>query len=133
MARLPGIAKRSPDVPSRLAHLAKAESNQALAVALQRGSHVEWSVTVLFYAALHLVEAILAPPVHSKNHLVRDHTVQHHPDLQPIYLHYRELYRRSLDARYNCVMFSVLQVEHLYVTRYEPIKQHLRPLLGFTF
>jgi hypothetical protein len=120
-------------MPSRSDHLAKAESNQRLAIALQGGSQVDWSVTVLFYAALHLIEATLAPHLHSTSHIVRDHNVQHHPDLQPIYQHYRHLYRRSLDARYNCVVFTTLQAQHLYVTRYEPIKQHLRPLLGFTF
>jgi hypothetical protein len=120
-------------VPTRQEHLAKAESNQRLAITFQNGHHVDWSVTVLFYAALHLVEATLAPAVHSTSHAVRNQNIQQDPRLLAIYPHYRELYRRSLDARYDCVVFSTLQAQHLYVTRYEPIKRHLRPLLGFTF
>ncbi len=34
---------------------------------------------------------------------------------------------------YECTPFNILQVQHLYVTHYEPIKRHLQPLLGFTF
>ena len=119
-------------MPSQAEHLAKAESNQRLALAFQNGPHVDWSVTVLFYAALHLVEAALAP-VHSTNHADRNPNIQHDPHLNAIYLYYRELYRRSLDARYDCVVFSTVQAQHLYVTRYAPIKRHLQPLLGFTF
>jgi hypothetical protein len=120
-------------VPTRQEHLAKAESNQRLAIALQNGPHVDWSITVLFYAALHLVEATLAPLDHSKSHVVRDLNIQQNPHLHAIYPYYRELYRRSLDARYDCVAFGPLQAQHLYVTRYEPIKRQLQPLLGFTF
>lgn len=126
-----GDERRSPDVPARHLHLAKAELNQRLAVALQK-SHSDWSVTVLFYAALHLVEATLAPR-HSSSHTDRDYNVQQHPQLRPIYPDYRHLYRRSLDARYDCFNFSPLQAQHLYVTRYEPIKRYLQPLLSFTF
>jgi hypothetical protein len=82
-------------VPSRSEHLAKAESNQRLAIAFQNGPHVDWSVTVLFYAALHLVEAALAP-VHSANHADRNQNIQHDPHLNAIYPYSRELYRLSL-------------------------------------
>ena len=43
------------------------------------------------------------------------------------------VHNTSRRALWDCVTFSVLQVQHLYVTRYEPIKHHLRPLLGFAF
>jgi hypothetical protein len=120
-------------VPARQLHLANAERNQRLAIALQAGPDLEWSVTVLFYAALHLVEATLAPSIHSPNHKARNQTVQLDPRFYPIYLHYRELYYRSLDARYECTPFNVLQVQHLYAAHYQPIKRHLQPLLGFAF
>ena len=120
-------------MPTRQQHLANAERNQRLSIALQTSADVDWAVTVLFYAALHLVEATLAPVVHSPNHKIRNETVQLDPRLRPIHHHYRDLYHRSLDARYDCVPFTTLQAQHLYVTRYEPIKRHLQPLLGFTF
>jgi hypothetical protein len=120
-------------VPARQQHLANAERNQRLSIALQAGPHVEWAVTIMFYAALHLIEATLAPSAHSSNHNARNQTVQFDARFHPIYRHYRELYRRSLDARYECTPFTILQVQHLYATQYEPIKRHLQLLLGFTF
>jgi hypothetical protein len=120
-------------VPSRSQHLAKAETNQRLSLALQSGPNLDWSATVLFYAALHLVEAVLAPHVHSVNHTARFGHVRNHPHLHPIFFHYRELYNVSLQSRYECEALSLAVVKRLYIANYEPIKQHLRPLLGFTF
>jgi hypothetical protein len=120
-------------VPSRQQHLANAESNERLSLALQVGPHMDWSITVLFYAAVHLVEATLAPQMHSANHNARFANIRRHPLLRQIYFQYHELYSRSLDARYDCVSFSVSQVQALYATEYATIKRHLQPILGFTF
>jgi hypothetical protein len=120
-------------VPSRQHHLANAERNQQLSLALCTGPHIDWSVTVLFYAALHLVEAALAPQTHSSNHNARFANIRRHPQLRQIYFQYHELYSRSLDARYDCVSVSVQQFQGLYGTEYATIKRHLQPLLGFTF
>jgi hypothetical protein len=94
---------------------------------------LDWSVTVLFYAALHLVEATLAPQSHSRTHVERDGTIRQHPQLRPIYGHYRELKERSLESRYDCQTFSLLTTQRLYSAEYEAIKNHLRPILGFQF
>jgi hypothetical protein len=120
-------------VPSHQQHLAKAESNQRLSLALQGGPHLDWSVTALFYAALHLVEATLAPHTHSANHNARFTNVRRHPQLRQIYFQYHELYSRSLGARYECVSFSVQDVQMLYSIEYMTIKRHLQPLLGLAF
>jgi hypothetical protein len=120
-------------VPSRLEHLAKAEHNQQLALALQGSANLDWSVTILFYAALHLVEATLAAYTHSANHADRFANVNSDPRLQPMFRHYRRLYDFSLRSRYDCDVFTPQFVQTLYAGRYEPIKRHLQPLLGFTF
>jgi hypothetical protein len=120
-------------VPSRAQHLAKAESNQRLSLALQAGPHPDWSVTVLFYVALHLVEATLAPQVHSANHRDRFENVKLDVRLQAIHAEYRHLYELGLRSRYDCRLFTQAFVQNLYVVEYEPIKRHLQPLLGFTF
>jgi hypothetical protein len=95
--------------------------------------NLDWSVTILFYAALHLVEAALAPQTHSANHAERFTNVRRDPNLRVVYFHYRVLYRVSLQSRYDCRMFNAALVQQLYLTEYEPIKRHLQPLLGFTF
>ena len=90
-------------------------------------------MTVLFYSALHLIEATLAPFAHSRSHSDRFANVNRHQYLQPLYRHYRYLYDASLDARYDCWAVTPADVRRLYLTHYEPIKRHLQPLLGFTF
>lgn len=120
-------------MPSRQQRLANAASNQRLSLVLQAGPHIEWSVTVLFYAALHLVEATLAPQTHSANRNARFANVKRHPQLRQIYFQYHELYIRSLDARYDCVPFTLHQAQSLYTVEFASIKRHLQPLLGFTF
>jgi hypothetical protein len=42
------------------AHVARAESNEALATSLEADGEYNWAVTVAFYAALHWVSALLA-------------------------------------------------------------------------
>ena len=133
MAGLRGGEVRRPDVPSRQDHLAKAESNQLLSIALQDSPNADWSVTVLFYAALHLVEATLAPHTHSPNHKDRFANIRRDPRLQPIHDDYRYLYDMSLRSRYNCQVFTAQFVRTMYVARYEFIKQRVQPLLRFTF
>ena len=90
-------------------------------------------MTTLFYATLHLVEAMLAPQVHSANHQARFANIRRDPRLAPIHDDYRFLYDLSLRSRYECEVFTAQYVQALYVARYEFIKRHLQPLLGFTF
>jgi len=117
-------------VPDRSAHIDKARSNEALSLSLRATPYPDWAATVLFYAALHLVEAVLAPLTQLRTHVRRDNVVATDPRLRPIYVHYRELYDRSLDARYNCVAFTGQHVRNLHAQEYEPLNQHLGALLG---
>lgn len=64
-------------------------------------SYVDWEVTTLFYAALHLVDGyfekngIQLPNSHrTRNHLVNK-------ELNSLYPTYRKLYNLSLKARYE--------------------------------
>jgi hypothetical protein len=120
-------------VPSRPEHVARAESNQRLSIALSAGPNLDWSVTILFYAALHLVEATLAPHSYSVNHVARFANIRSHQLLRPIFFHYRELYNVSLRSRYEYEVFAVSFAQNLSAAHYEPIERHLQPLLGFTF
>ena len=47
--------------PDAVRHLDKARSNHALYEKLKsEATHLDWAVTVLFYTALHLVQAFFA-------------------------------------------------------------------------
>jgi len=120
-------------VPSRAIHLAKAESNEQLSLELLNGPTLDWSATVLFYAALHLIEATLAPQAHTQSHVERDRRIRQHPQLRAIYFSYRDLKLFSLKARYDCHVFTVSDVQRLHAVEYQALKNHLRPILGFTF
>ena len=85
----------------------------------------------MFYAALHLLDAYLARKgVHPRNHAARNRHLSQEPQLNVIWNFYRDLYDRSIDARYDCVPFSQAIVGTLRQVSYGPLEQHLRAVLG---
>lgn len=89
-------------------------------------------MTGKFYAALHYVEAYLAtknPPMHSRNHSVRDSNIHSDPVLRAIYVDYRELESECHDARYDASLaFSQGDVQRLE-GNLARIRQLLQPLI----
>ncbi len=115
-------------MPGKAKHLAEAEWNEQAADALLQTQFADWAVVALFYAALHLVDAYLASTVHPKDHTERFSVIAVTP-LERIYADHRELYQRSLDARYGCVAFSVTQAQAFKNVKFDSLKQGLEPLL----
>ncbi len=61
-------------MPTKEAHVAVAKSNQrTIDYLLQTDDHLGWVVTVAFYKALHIVEAML----HADQSAPRKHTDDH--------------------------------------------------------
>lgn len=92
-------------MPSEASHLAIANRNQTvLDYLLQKPDGcAEWIVTVAFYKALHLVEAIFArdPKIrHGLNHETRDRFLKTERRYSHIWKHYRPLWAASIVARY---------------------------------
>ena len=120
-------------MPSRQEHLDKWRHNEGLSRQLDLGPYQDWSVTTMFYAALHLVEAYFAsqtPPVQTHSHVSRNKIVQSDANLAPVWQDYLELYDRSRDARYDCLPFSAAVVSAIRQQTFEPFKRHLRGILG---
>lgn len=92
-----------PSKPEAIRHLNQARSDYRLYQELkQRAECLDWAVTALFYAALHLAEAALAEHFHRsgpKSHVQRDAAIYRH--LRPIYTEYDQLHTRSNWARYH--------------------------------
>jgi hypothetical protein len=90
-----------------------------------------WSVTCLFYAALHLVEAYLqqlgAP---SGNHNERRNKLRQEASLLSVQRRYGVLKQESENARYECRLFSAQETTHLRDFVYAPLASHVRGLLG---
>ena len=90
-------------------HMAQAEHNQALLAHIEP-SFRDWRVTVLFYVAVHLVEAFLDPK-HSGDHGDRSRylwAMRGRPtfDGVGVYGAYCELFNLSREARYDCICLS---------------------------
>ena len=116
-------------MPTRAEHIDQAEQNEAATLVLESAGHFDWAVTTLFYAALHFVDAFYYPG-RAVGHRKRNAYVATDVDLVSIYLHYIELYVRSRDARYECVRVTEQDVQALRSRAYEPIRRHVRALLG---
>ncbi|MCA9016048.1 MAG: hypothetical protein KDA77_12010 [Planctomycetaceae bacterium] len=87
-------------MPSRESHIATAVDNFELAKVLLPTS-LAWCTTVSFYAALHIVDAVLAlENIHPENHHARTGHLKTKRNLQHIWKHYKPLYDHSRRARY---------------------------------
>jgi len=90
-------------MPSRPEHEARAEHNERLYAHLRvtaPNAFLDWETTSLFYAAVHLVEALLATiNLHPMGHQERLELASVH--LKAGYHPYRQLEELSQRARYN--------------------------------
>ena len=96
-------------MPDRNDHLTRAKQNEILASKLNAdiGVSVDWAVTMIFYAALHYVDAFLAGKnLHPLNHKQRDEEIEKNGSLSSIYPDYRRLKDFSRAARYDIPNFS---------------------------
>jgi len=107
-------------LPNKPQHLKKALENESLASSLNLAvpAAPDWAITMLFYAAVHYVEAFFSKTGHHlKRHKLRVNAIQGNAQLRPLYQDYRELQTYSETARYQAVFFTSSDVV--------PVKQHL--------
>ena len=91
-------------MPSTQSHLDQARRNVEFLSTIDRTRFPDWAIVVLFYVALHYIDAALAsqmPPVHPDRHQSRDNAVASSTQLLSIYDEYRKLKTDSFNARYN--------------------------------
>ena len=92
-------------MPDESSHLVLANHNQDLLDRLvaEVDRFPDWTATVAFYKALHVVEAALAcenPRRHGMDHSHRERILKSDNKYRNIYKHYRVLYTASMVARY---------------------------------
>ena len=125
-------------MPSKSHHLATAEKNEKISQAIANlavtESVTDWEITMLFYSALHFVDAFLdhSRDIHPDTHKHRKHLISTVTQLRPISKQYMDLYERSLDARYRLVRMTPEQVSKINQDKFQPIKTHIRSLLNRT-
>ena len=113
-------------------HIAQAEKNERLYEVLLGTEFNDWAVTALFYAALHYVDAYIASStgVSPSNHSARNYLVDSVPSLTDISRAYSDLYRLSRDVRYEIFSVSTDATLRVRSQRFDPIRAHIRALLG---
>jgi hypothetical protein len=118
-------------VPTTSEHLARAKQNLCFAESfdLKTTPYLDWVVTAYFYAALHLVDALLW----EKDHLNPD-LHEHRRDyvrekwyLRAISSEYRSLKDHSEDARYRLITMTSSRVEKTIIPLYKAIESHILP------
>jgi hypothetical protein len=108
-------------LPDRNQHLTRAKENEEFArtLDLSQTLQVDWAVTMLFYSALHYVDAFLAGKhKHPRDHEARDSEVENNGSLTDIYRDYRTLKDKSEAARYD--------ISNLHREQFPPIEQRFR-------
>ena len=89
--------------------------------------HTEWEVTILFYSALHYVDAFLATQgAHPKSHQERFGLVS---NLTGVARYYEILFKRSMNARYHLYEFTPLEVNRIKAGAFRRVKEEILALL----
>ena len=121
-------------MPQPAEHIAQAEKNERLYESLLGTEFNDWAITVLFYCALHYVDAYFAQRIGTSpsNHNARNKLIALTSELADIETDYRELYARSVDARYNIVVMPEDKIRQERASHFIPIRAHIRALLNLT-
>lgn len=119
-------------MPNRDEHVHKAEGNEVFAAAIAPNSQTEidWTLVVLFYAAVHYVEAYLFKQwgAHVRSHTTRDKYFGKEASLKKVFVPYSHLKFYGYNARYEVSTFTAKDTQD--AAKYlSEIKAQLLPLL----
>jgi len=119
-------------MPTRDEHVEKAEGNEKFAATLPSDSQtaIDWTLVILFYAAVHYVEAYLYKSwgLHVRSHTTRDKYFGKEANLKKIFSPYSHLKYYGYNARYEVSGFTANDMKE--ATKYlGEIKKQLIPLL----
>ena len=102
-------------MPTKEQHVLKATENESFARSLDENSQVSinWKLVVLFYVAVHYVEAYLAKSlgVHLRSHTTRDNYITREANLRKIRIEYNHLKFFAYNARYEPDQFTKKDVQ----------------------
>jgi uncharacterized protein (UPF0332 family) len=120
-------------VPTTREHLDRARQNLSFAKSfdLKTTPYIDWVVTAYFYAALHLVDALLyeKEQISGETHEIRKEYVKTKPYLREIRNQYRTLKDHSEDARYRLITMTSHKIENTIIPLYKEIENHILPQL----
>ena len=118
-------------MPETREHIGRARQNLAFARSfdLKNTPYLDWVVTAYFYAALHLVDALLweKDKLPGGLHEQRKAYLRSKWYLRGIKDEYRELKDQSEDARYRLITVTSSKIESRIIPLYENIEKHILP------
>ena len=104
-------------MPTSVEHIKQTSHNQSFldtfTTPTGESFYPDWSITVIFYIAVHCIEYYFAKMqnVHCLSHMDRNKRIGRDKNLQQIYGDYLRLYNWSKDARYDLVQFTQIEIE----------------------
>lgn len=118
-------------MPAQEEHLAVAKRNEEFAQLLaEKTRYIDWAVTILYYSALHYVDAVLAvSQIHPANHSDRHTAIGRNDSLKRVYAEYRTLEAASRNARYYAVPIDA-GVWKEVKPDFDALRTHIRLRLG---
>lgn len=118
-------------MPKKDEHVEKAERNEAFAEYLAtKSKYIDWAVTVLFYAAVHYIDAVLAvSQVHPEDHKERKAAIAVNDTLKIVYAEYRKLETLSWNARYFAMPITADDWNKIK-PEFNALRGHIRSRLG---
>jgi HEPN domain-containing protein len=115
-------------------HRAQAKHNrQFAAFLLNQGSYTDWAVTACFYAALHLIDAVLARflSYNPTDYYQRESKMSRFTRIpQEVINAYHCLKDVSMDARYDCLRPAVEDIRTTYLPELDKIERFVRQELN---
>jgi uncharacterized protein (UPF0332 family) len=114
-------------------HLDQAQHNESFLndFDLLNTAYRDWAFTVVFYAAVHYIDAfLLAKNQNPANHGQRLRAISQDADLSLYYKHYRHLYDDSREVRYECYRPSKDEVQQAITRWLNPLSSHVKARLG---
>ena len=115
-------------MPARDDHINQARHNVRFYTTIDKFTFKDWAATVLFYTALHYIDAFLDQirNIHPITHKSRDKLLATVTELRPIFPAYSALKNASFNARYfPPVIFTDQYVNDLEVRHLARIKVEL--------
>jgi uncharacterized protein (UPF0332 family) len=114
-------------------HLARAQQNLKFAQSfdLRTTAYIDWVATAYFYAALHLVEALLLhkDKIAGGKHEQRWELIKEKSYLCGIKNEYHTLKDLSEDARYRLITMTSTRIQEKVIPLYKTIERHILPQL----
>ncbi|MEO8370661.1 MAG: hypothetical protein ABI806_15870 [Candidatus Solibacter sp.] len=118
-------------MPAQQDHIHKADRNSGLAISMTLDSpaKIDWALVILFYSAMHYVEAYLAGlGQHLRSHTTRDAYIGREAQLRTIYVEYSDLKYYAYNARYEMAEFAQSDVAAA-VASLATVKSHISSIL----